>query len=195
MKVVPIFVAVWLGATAAAASGCARPQQLQAVVPATALLGTDGAPHPLYAPEGAAQLTVLVFFAAHCPCQTAHDPRLLDLARRYHDRGVDIFAVDPEVGATPVRDAPEATRRAYPFPILVDQGGALARRLGAEYATETFVVDRQGVVRYHGGIDSDKNVLRPNARTYLADALDDLLAGHAPRVAEAKALGCALQLW
>jgi peroxiredoxin len=138
---------------------------------------------------------VLVFFAESCPCQAAHDARLMALAERYRDRGVDVFAVDPEPGATPDRDAASARRRGYPFPILVDHGGALARRLGAEYATESFVIDRQGVVRFHGGIDSDKSALHDDARPYLRDALDDLLLGHAPRLAEAKALGCALQLW
>jgi len=175
--------------------GCARPQQLNAVLPSTPLVGTDGIAHALYGRAESARLTVLVYFADHCPCQAAHDARLLELAHRYHDRGVDVFAIDPEVGASLERDGEEARRRGYPFPILVDQGALLARRLGAEYATESFVVDRAGVVRYHGGIDSDRKVLHEDARPYLRDAIDDLLEGRAPRVAEAKTLGCALQLW
>jgi peroxiredoxin len=182
-------------AIVSASAGCAHPRVLDAVVPRVALPGTDGVAHELGRGASGAALTVLVFFAQHCPCQAAHDARLLEVARGYHDRGVDVFAVDPEPGATPERDATEALRRGYPFPILVDHGGALARRLGAEYATETFVVDRQGVVRFHGGIDSDRSALHDDARPYLRDALDDLLLGHAPRLAEAKAFGCALQLW
>src|SRR4029079_4517600 len=33
-------------------------------------------------------LTVLFFFSAHCPCQTAHDARILALEARYAPRGV-----------------------------------------------------------------------------------------------------------
>jgi peroxiredoxin len=188
MKSVVMFAALVL-------SACAHPQVLGAVLPPLALPGTDGVAHELVGKPEISHLTVLVFFAQSCPCQAAHDARLTALAANYKGRGVDVFAVDPEPGASAERDAAEARRRGYPFPILLDRQAALARRLGAEYATETFVVDRQGVVRYHGGIDSDKNTLHEDARPYLREALDDLLAGHVPRVAEGKALGCALQLW
>jgi hypothetical protein len=52
-----------------------------------------------------------------------------------------------------------------------------------------------GIVRYHGGLDSDRNELHDDALPYLGNALDDLLAGKSPRTAESKALGCALQTW
>jgi hypothetical protein len=79
--------------------------------------------------------------------------------------------------------------------VLVDPGGVLARALGAEYATESFVLDAAGAVRYHGGLDSDRKQLHDDARPFLQDALDDLLAGKPLRTAESKALGCALQTW
>jgi peroxiredoxin len=163
-------------------------------LPTQELVGTDGASHALFG-GGGARYTVLMFFAQRCPCQAAHDARVLALAERYRGRGVDFFAVDPEVGATLERDRAEAQRRGYPFPILLDPGASVARRLGAEYATETFVVDRAGLVRYHGGIDSDKQRLHDDAQTFLRTAIDDLLDGHAPRQAEAKTLGCSLQIW
>ena len=163
-------------------------------VGAISLPGTDGATHALE-PAGGARLTVLVFFADHCPCQAAHDARLRDLYALYHPRGVDLFAVDSETEASPERDRAEAAKRGYPFPILIDHGGALARRVGADYATETFVVDRSGAIRYHGGIDSDKRRLHDDATPFLRDALDDLLAERPLRRAESKALGCALQTW
>jgi peroxiredoxin len=177
-----------------AVSACARPGVIGTKLASDALPGTDGARHALQ-PAESSRLLVLVFFADHCPCQAAHDARLRELYASYHPRGVDIFAVDSEVGATPERDASEAAKRAYPFPILVDHGGALARRVGAEYATEAFVIDRTGAVRYHGGIDSDKRTLHDEATPFLRDALDDLLAERPLRRTESKALGCALQTW
>jgi peroxiredoxin len=179
---------------ALAGAGCAGRQVMGARLTAVPLLGTDSLMHGLE-PTGSSRLTVLFFFADHCPCQAAHDARLRDLYALYHPRGVDIFAVDSEVRATRDRDAAEAAKRGYPFPILLDRGGALARRVGAEYATETFVVDAQGTVRYHGGIDSDKRALHADATPFLQNALDDLLADRPPRRVESKALGCALQTW
>jgi peroxiredoxin len=178
---------------ALAVAGCA-PHVMGSKLATSPLPGTDGVTHALEPAEGT-RLTVLFFFANHCPCQAAHDARLRELYALYHPLGVDMFAVDSEISATPERDAAEAAKREYPFPILLDHGGALARRVGAEYATEAFVVDRSGAVRYHGGIDSDKRNLHNDATPFLRDALDDLLAERPPRHAESKALGCALQIW
>ena len=92
-------------------------------------------------------------------------------------------------------DAAEAARRGYPFPVLHDPGARLAWALGAEYATYAVVLDPEGRIRYHGGVDSDKGHLHDDAVPYVRNALDDLLAGRAPRVAEAKTLGCSLETW
>jgi AhpC/TSA family len=142
-----------------------------------------------------ARLTVLVFFSRHCHCLDAHEPRLRALALAYGPRGVAFSMIDSETGATVERDAAEARARGYPFPILVDGGARLAGRLGARYATYAVVLDAGGRVRYRGGIDTDKTHLTDDATPYLENALDDLLAGRAPRVAEGKALGCALRTW
>jgi peroxiredoxin len=159
------------------------------------LRASDGSVHSL--PPGAegAPLTVLVFSAWHCPCQAAHDARLVDLFGRYHARGVDFYAVDSEVGGSLADDAAQAKAHGYAFPVLRDEGARVARALRADFATESFVIDRQGVVRYHGGLDSDRKDLHDDAVPLLENALDDLLQGRAPRAAETKALGCALQTW
>jgi peroxiredoxin len=177
-----------------ACSACAHARIIDTPILARSLVGTDGATHPLR-PAPNARLAVLFFFANHCPCQAAHDRRLRDLYALYHPRGVDVMGVDSEIGATVDRDAGEVARRRYPFPILLDPGGALAHGVGAEYATESYVLDRNGIVRYHGGIDSDRKTLHDDATPFLGDALDDLLADRPLRRAEGKALGCALQMW
>ena len=140
-----------------------------------------------------ARLTVVLFFSAHCPCQSAHDERLRALAARYAEASVRFVLVDAEADASAEKDAAEARARGYPFPILPNPSGSLADSLGAEYATYTVVLDAGQRVRYKGGIDSDKQHLTEDARFYLRDALDDLIAGRAPAVAEGKTLGCVLR--
>ena len=80
------------------------------------------------------------------------------------------------------------------LPIFADDGGRLARRLNAQFATETFVFDAAGTLRYRGGIDDDRRSLRPRPTAHLRDELQRLLAGTAPPYATTKALGCALRL-
>jgi hypothetical protein len=140
-----------------------------------------------------APLTVVVFFSSHCPCQRAHDERLRALAARYEQARVRFVLVDAEADADPQRDELEARARRYPFPILADPSGSLADSLGAEYATYTVVLDAGQRVRYQGGIDSDKQHLTDDARFYLRDALDALVAGRDPAVPVGKTLGCVLR--
>jgi peroxiredoxin len=171
--------------------GCAA-APAPARVPDLVLTGSDGRAHALI--DSHAELTVVEFFSRHCPCQAKHDERMRGLATSYAERNVRFLAVDSEAGASASRARDEAERRGYPFPILVDASGSVARRAGATYATYTLVADRTGRILYAGGIDSDKNHLTDDATWFLRDALDDALAGRAIRRPVGKTLGCALML-
>jgi AhpC/TSA family len=172
--------------------GCASPPAPK-VATAERFAGTDGRSHPL-APEPPDLYSVVLFFSADCHVLRAHDERLRQLALDFQERRVRFVAVDSEVDATLERDRAEALQRQYSFPILLDPGGRLAGSLDAVYAGYIVVVDGSGIVRYRGGIDSDRVHLRDDATPHLRNALEDLVAGRTPRTAESKALGCALRL-
>lgn len=157
------------------------------------LPGTDGRTRTLSEVLGDKQYLVVTFFSATCPCQAAHDSRLKDLHTQWHRQGVEFIAVDSEANSSLSADITEAKRRGYPFPILSDPEGKLADALGARFATYTVILDREGRIRYRGGIDSDKSRLTENARHYVRTALAQLLAGQDPNPAEGKALGCFLK--
>ncbi len=181
-----------LALVAACASCVASSPSLGSAAPP--LAGTDGAPHDLL-PTGEERYVVLIFFSADCQVLAAHDERIRGIAETYVRRGFRFLAVDPEVGATLEVDAREVAARGYPFPIVLDRGARLAKAAGALYAGQTFVIDRSGRPVYQGGIDSDRTRLTNGKASYLVDALDDLLAGRPPRVAQTKVLGCALRTW
>lgn len=180
-----------LGLTVSLAlAACNAPRAPQA--PSLSLVDTTGARTSFPDDLARSKLTVLLFYADHCPCFRVHEERLRELSRAYGAQGVRFLLVDSEIGATVERDAAAARDRDLP-PIAIDRGARLAEALGAEYATYTVVLDANGRVRYRGGIDTDKNRLTNDAQPYLREAIDDLLAGHEPRRSEGKALGCALQ--
>jgi hypothetical protein len=176
-------------------SACGARPPAASQLPSSTLSARDGSSVDVRQLVATAPLTVLVFFSPGCHCLDLHEARIRELYAQYHPRGVQFVMVDSEVRASAESDLAEATRRSYPFPILIDRGARLADALGAEYATYSVVIDAQGRVRYRGGFDSDKMHLLESATPYVRDALDDLLAGRSPRVAEAKALGCALEKW
>jgi hypothetical protein len=107
-------------------------------------------------------------------------------------RDVRFVFVDSErhpPGEAPLDFLAEASQ-----PIFRDPDGRLARRLDAPSATETFVFDAAGTLRYRGGLDDDRTYLRPAPRNFLRDELLSLLDGTAPLFVAAKTLGCALRL-
>ena len=175
--------------------GCAGSAPHLSEIPATTLAAPGGARVDARHLVDGAPWTVLIFFSPHCHCLDAHDARIRALYEAYHGRGVELLMVDSEVSGSRERDDAEARRRGYAFPILLDRGAKLADALGADYATYSVVVDREGRVLYRGGIDSDKMHLHDDVKPYLRAALDDLLAGRAVQSPEAKTLGCALERW
>jgi peroxiredoxin len=187
-----IVAVCWLGAFGDLA--CTRPGVVRgAEAPPVTALDAKGTEVDIRAAAHDANVTVVEFFSAHCPCQRAHDERLNGLYDEYATKGVRVIAVDSEAGASPARANSESSARGYRFPLLADPTGAAARELGATAATYTVVLDRDGRVRYAGGIDSDRVHLTADAKHYVRDAVDDLLAGRSPRVTEGRTLGCALE--
>ncbi|GAC1358322.1 MAG: hypothetical protein NVSMB47_11260 [Polyangiales bacterium] len=178
-----------------------RPWAVAAAIFALLLAGCASPGPALHAraPDVAARLgegaswTVITFFSASCPCQRLHDARVGALYATFAPRGVRFVGVDAEADATPAKDAEEARRRGYPFALLSDPDGRLADALGVTAATESVVLDREGRVRFHGGLDSDRVTATDDAPPYLRDALDALLRGEEPPDPAPKALGCAIR--
>lgn len=186
-------VALTAAGCAPAAAPPAPPTSSAASLPSARLVPTAGPDRPVGDVLASAPWTVLVFVSAACPCLDAHKGRLAELAKVYGPRGVQLIAVDSEVGTT--RESAAATSQALGLPVMLDPGAKVASALDAEYATYSVLLDRRGRVVYRGGVDSDKRKLHDTATPYLRDALDDVLAGAPPRRAEGKALGCMLRKW
>lgn len=162
-------------------------------LPSLALPGTAGAPVDLARVVAAAPLTVITFFSSTCPCQHAHDERLARYGQEFAGRGVAFYAIDSEAGSSLDADVKEAAARSFQFPILSDPEGKLADAVGARYATETFILDRQSTVRFRGGIDSDQTKMHEDAKLWLRDAIAALLDGREPPSANPKSFGCSLR--
>jgi hypothetical protein len=172
------------------AAACAP--SVAAHVPVVALQSTRGEVERFPSNLTGARYTVLVFLSADCPCFQAHEPRLAALARDYASQGIRLLLIDSERESSASRAARVSIEQRLAVPLVIDANAELADALHAEYATYSVVLDADGVIRYRGGIDSDKSFLREDATPYLRDALDDLLAGTTPRRPETEALGCVL---
>jgi hypothetical protein len=140
---------------------------------------------------------VVVFTANGCPFARAWHDRIQDVARDYAGRGVVVLQVvsndetdHPEDSLAGMRERVAAGELAGPF--LRDGEQAAARAYGATATPEVFVLDRAGVVRYHGAPDGDHDDPAQRAG-WLRNALDDVLAGREVGRPQTSPAGCSLK--
>lgn len=137
---------------------------------------------------------VLVFLGVECPVSNGYAPEMRRLAEHCAARGVPFHGVHPDPGVTPEEARRHADEFGLDFTLLLDPHQELAEQVGATVTPEAVVLDAQGIVRYRGRIDDrygPERRRRPSARSHdLRAALDAVLAGREPDVAETEAFGC-----
>jgi len=125
----------------------------------------DGARLDAAAHAGGEVLVINVWAHDCAPCRT-EQPDLVELADRYEDEGVRFLGINYDDD----RDAAKAWVGEFdvPYPSLFDPSGRTAAQLGYPALPDTYVVDRQGTIRWvvFGATDGPQ----------LAGLIDDVLA-------------------
>jgi peroxiredoxin len=161
------------------------------------LPGVDDKQHALtdYADKEA---IAVIFSCNHCPYVRAWEDRMVQIQAEYADKGVQLIAINSnDAQKYPADSFPKMKERAreksFNFPYLYDETQEVARAYSAERTPEVFLFDKGGTLRYHGAIDD--NYDNPNAvqSHHLRQALDAVLAGQAPSVAQTPPVGCTVK--
>lgn len=160
------------------------------------LPGVDGRHHALSDYTDAAAL-VLVWSCNHCPYVQAWESRLRAIQADYAGRGVRLVAINSNDVERYPEDAFEEMRaraqaQGFNFDYLFDEDQAVARAYGPERTPEVFLFDRDRRLVYTGAIDDSRDE-GSVGRHYLREALDAVLAGGAPAIAETPAVGCSVK--
>ncbi len=135
----------------------------------------------------------VIFLGTECPLAKQYGSKLADLSRRYKGKGVEIVGIDSNQQDSLAAITHFARVNQIDFPILKDPANQVADKFAASRTPEAFVLDPSGTIRYRGKIDDQFGVGYARAaasRHFLADALDDVLAGKAVRTATVAAIGC-----
>jgi len=136
----------------------------------------------------------VVFSCCHCPYVVAWEDRLNGAARDYEGRA-GLVAVNSNAGylGDSFEDMRErATEKGFVFPFLSDESQDVARAYGAARTPEVFLFDEDHRLAYHGAPDSDY-ADEEGAEPWLRQALDSVLAGEAPPLAETPPVGCSIK--
>jgi peroxiredoxin len=153
--------------------------------PALTALSANGQPVNISAVPG---WRVVYFWGASCPCVTACERySLVPLANMYKSR-VSFFAVASDGWDLAMPRPKMLTQIAshhLPYPVLLDTQHTIARTLHAKVTPQTFVLDPEGRVVFHGMPDDSRRFLftpgphgQHVAHTYLSVALAEALAGN-----------------
>lgn len=161
------------------------------------LPGVDGNEHALSDYAGKSAVAV-IFSCNHCPYVRAWEDRMVQIQADYADEGVQLIAISAnDAQKYPADSFPMMKERAqekgFNFPYLYDESQEVAAAYGATRTPEVFLFDRQGRLHYHGAIDDNYENPRAVRHHYLRNALDAVLAGQAPSLAETPPVGCTVK--
>jgi thiol-disulfide isomerase/thioredoxin len=195
-------IAFLIGAAAAARAGestggLALGSKVPAAVAKTKMKNVDGKLLSIADAAGKSG-TLVVFTCNHCPFAKAWEERIVELGNSYAGKGIGVILVnanDPTMHAEDGFDEMQARAksRGMKIPYVVDDTSAVARAFGASVTPEAFLFDKAGKLAYHGTIDDNRQDASRVKAHYLKDALDAVVAGKAPAVAETKGLGCSIK--
>lgn len=145
---------------------------------------------------------VVIFSCNHCPFVVATEDRMIDLHNKYAPKGFPIIAINPNDTIAEPRDSftkmiERANEKNFPFAYVIDADQSIYPQYGATHTPHVYLLEKVGdrfVVAYIGAIDNNHRDASAVTETYLADAIDALLAGERPEPAVTRAIGCTIKV-
>jgi peroxiredoxin len=144
------------------------------------------------------QVIVMEWFNYDCPFVLKHydTGSIQKLQKQSRDKGVIWLSVSS--GKTESKELKNSAKdfKVHSNAVLKDPKGTVAKHLGARTTPHVFIIDRNGKVAYSGALDDqptpDPASLK-NARNYVSEALDAILAGKPVKVPSTRPYGCGVK--
>lgn len=172
-----------------AGSLLAEPLRVGDRVGVLALRDTQGTDVKI-SPTGAT--TVVLFVSTKCPVSNRYNQRMIDLYKDYSAKGVKFVFINSNDNEPPAEIVEHSLSVKFPFAVLKDDGNVVADRFHAQFTPEAYVIDREGVLRYHGRIDDAQNPARIHQHS-LRQGIDAVLASQPVDPSDTKAFGCTIK--
>ncbi len=143
-------------------------------------------------------IIVVIFTCNHCPYAEAYEDRIIDLANRFDEEGVQVVAICSNDGEEYPEDSFEQMKvrhdeKGYPFPYCHDETQEVALAFGALCTPHCFVFGRDRTLKYKGRIDDNWEDPAKVKEHNLSDAIEDLVKGEEPSNHEENAIGCSIK--
>lgn len=203
-SVLSVFTVVAIAAMVfAGASKADKPAQAQAKLgqpaPDFTLVDQDGKSHTLS--DYAGKIVVLEWFNEQCPFVVKHYSKsgnMNRIANTYAEKGVVWLAINSTAGTGVEHNKRVASKEGWELnrPLLDDSDGKVGRLYGATRTPEIFIINAEGVIVYHGAIDSNSSAdpaTIEGATNYVVQALDEILAGQSVSNPQTRPYGCTVK--
>lgn len=146
--------------------------------------------NPLHLSDLRGKIVIVNFWSCECPHSARTDRELMAMFVQWQD-DVALLPVAANRIEAPEALAEAARSRHLPL-VLMDTEHAVADLYEAQTTPHVFLIDREGILRYAGAVDDASFRQRRPTRFYLDEAVEALLAGRLPAVAETPAYGCTI---
>ncbi|WP_425389941.1 thioredoxin family protein [Ekhidna sp.] len=145
---------------------------------------------------------IVVFTCNTCPYAKAYESRIIDLDKKYADKGFPVIAINPnDVSQQPGDSMDEMKKRAnnkgYTFPYVRDDSQEVTKAFGATKTPHVYILNKEASDKYKvefiGAIDDSPNDPTDVSETYVEDAINAILNGNKPKVTQKRAIGCTIK--
>lgn len=137
------------------------------------------------------KIVVLEWLNQDCPASVIAVPTMISTSRKLADKDVIWLGIDSTHYQTVENNKKYREDKKLPYPILMDTEGRVGRMYDARTTPHLYVINR-GTLVYSGAIDNG-SFGKPGDRVYVAEAIEELLAGKAVTLAETKPYGCTIK--
>lgn len=156
------------------------------------LTSADGK-HTVTLSEQKGKIVVVQFYNHDCPwvVKSRFDSQAIEA--EYKDKGVVWYWIDCTHNRTAEKNAEEAAEHEFTQPILMNPEGDVGKAYRAKQTPESFVIDKEGVVRYRGAFDNRTDPQTAGDVNYVRNAIQALVDGKEVEPATVKAFGCTIK--
>lgn len=135
-------------------------------------------------------IVIVNFWSADCPHSERADHHLMEVVEKRNGGMILLsIAANRNESIQVLEDAARARRLPV---VLIDVNQTVADLYGAQTTPHVFVIDQKGTLRYRGAVDDVTFRQRKATRYFLEEAIDALLDGRFPEMAETPAYGCTI---
>jgi peroxiredoxin len=138
------------------------------------------------------KIIVLEWTNPDCPFVQRHYQQhtMTNLASQYKDKGVVWLAINSNGGDNTKADSEWAQQNHLQYPVLDDSEGQVAKAYQAKSTPDMFIINKDGLLAYEGGIDNDPDGDNAHRVNYVQKALDEILANKSVSTPVTKSYGC-----